>query len=169
MLVLLHNAKHVIAELRITQLLNGDGTHMGHECYIRRVDGFEHAARFTLEDARRAGLIKPNSNWEKYPERMTLWRSVDFCADVAAPDVTNGINTAAKFDVEIVDGQWLEADPIQPIDVAIDETAAAALLAQELVNQYGAESVLASNSGAIPVTLEEVDAVRYRLIAEEEE
>ena len=174
MLALLHNAKDIIAEVRITQLTD-DKTqaHIGHECYIRREDGFEYTARFTLADAKRAGLIKPNSNWEKYPERMTLWRGVEFAADVAAPDVTNGLNTAAKFDAAgTVDADWTEvtdaADDLPGAD-GPDESAAAAQLAQALVEEYGAEAVLAANGNAIPATLEEVDAVRYALIAAEGE
>lgn len=174
MLALLHNAKHVIAEVKITQLADAKGAHSGHECTIRRVDGFEYTARFTLEDAKRAGLIKPNSNWEKYPERMTLWRAVDFCADVAAPDVTNGINTAAKFDGGPIDGEWFDTSDVSTTDVAAgvidiiqadgpDETAAAALAAQALIEEYGAEAVLGV-LGIIPTTLEEVDAIRYKLI-----
>lgn len=173
MLALLFNAKHIIAEVKINQLTDAKGAHQGHECYIRRVDGFEYTARFTLDDAKRAGLIKPNSNWEKYPERMTLWRAVDFCADVAAPDVTNGINTAAKFDgAGIVEAEWFDTSDVAadglgvtPGDNGPDETGDAAQAAQELVAQYGAEAVLAANNGAIPTTLEEVDALRYALIA----
>jgi hypothetical protein len=173
MLALLFNAPHVIAEVKINHLTGSKGEHVGHECTIRRVNGFEYTARFTLDDAKRAGLVKPNSNWEKYPERMTLWRAVDFAADVAAPDVTNGMNTAAKYDDDgAIDAEWFDAADtaedgpgVIPTDSGPDETAAAALAAQALVNDYGAEAVLAANGGAIPVTLEEVDAARYALIA----
>lgn len=176
MLALLHNAKHVIAEVKITRLDDPKGNHLGHECYIRRVDGFEYTARFTLEDARRADLVKPKSNWEKYPERMTLWRAIDFAADVAAPDVTNGINTAAKFDgAGIVEAEWFDTTDVAIDGLGVipgdgpDETGHAAIAAQALVEEYGAEAVLAANGGAIPTTLEEVDALRYALIAAQSE
>lgn len=177
MLALLFNAKHVIAEVKINQLTDAKGAHSGHECYIRRVDGFEYTARFTLDDAKRAGLIKPNSNWEKYPERMTLWRAVDFCADVAAPDIIGGMKTADQYggaitaEGDVIAGQWVDSEDglgVTPGDNGPDESGDAALAAQALVNEYGAEAVLAANGGAIPTTLEEVDALRYALIAAEE-
>ena len=170
MLALLFNAPDIIAEVKITPLTDDKGKHLGHECTIRRVNGFEYTSRFTLEDARRAGLMKPSSNWEKYPERMTLWRAIDFCADVAAPDVTNGMNTAAKYDGDTVDAEWFEAsdvaaDGVGAIDLGQDDPGDIAAAVQGLVDEYGAEAVLNANDGRIPLTLEEVDALRYALIA----
>ena len=68
-------------------------------------------------------------------------------------------------------GQWVDS-PDSPAFLpsdAPDETAEAALAAQVLVEEYGAEAVLAANGGNIPATLEEIDAVRYALIAAEGE
>ena len=171
MLALLHTRKDVIAEIEITQLVDDkSGQHIGHECTIRRVDGFEYTGRFTLADAQQAGLIKPKSGWEKYPERMTLWRAVDFAADVAAPDVTNGMNTYAKFDDDVIDADWLDAPVVVdvaeiPQDTGPDETTDAALAAQTLIDEYGALAVLNANDGKIPTMMEEIDALRYKLIA----
>jgi len=168
MLALLFNARHIIAEVKITQLTDVKGAHQGHECTIRRVDGFEYTARFTLEDARRAGLAKASSNWEKYPERMTLWRAVDFAADVAAPDVINGINTAAKFDDGTVEAEWFDTADVSVETNAPDESGRAALAAQTLIAEYGPDAVLTANGGTIPATMEEIDAARYALIATDE-
>lgn len=174
MLALLFNAKHVIAEVKITHLQDAKGGHVGHECTIRRVDGFEYTSRFTIEDARRAGLVKDKGNWDKYPERMTLWRAVDFAADVAAPDVTNGINTASKFDGGVIEAEWFDTSEVPVEDTAADgadvvpstpdETGDVTKALQALLDEYGAEAVLTTGGGVLPASLEEVDALRYKLI-----
>jgi hypothetical protein len=128
-----------------------------------------------MDDANRAGLVKANSGWTKYPENMCLWRAVGFAADVAAPDIIGGMKTADQYGAAISDqgdvipGEWGELTDTAALDAGPDESAQAAMLAQSLIAEYGAEAVLAANGGQIPATLEEIDAVRYRLIADEEE
>ena len=46
---------------------------------------------FTIEDARTAGLIKPNSGWQKYPERMLWQRASSYVIRDFAPGVALGI------------------------------------------------------------------------------
>lgn len=56
---------------------------------MARRGGASFSTRFTLEDARRAGLLG-NDNWKKYPANMCRWRAVGYCADVLFSDVTGG-------------------------------------------------------------------------------
>lgn len=173
-LAILHNSPEIKA-IQINQLNDDKGNYLGHECTIERVNGFAYTARFTLKDAERAGLVKTGSGWAKYPANMCLWRAVGFAADVAAPDIIGGMKTADQYGAnlteagDVIPGQWVETDSVGVISIepdTPDETLDAALAAQALVNEYGAEAVLAANGGAIPATLEEVDAARYALIAE---
>lgn len=171
-LALLHQSPE-IARVDVKRLTDETGTYVGHECTVERRNGFTYTAQFTMADAKRADLIKQKSAWEKYPENMCLWRAVGFAADVAAPDIIGGMKTADQYGADInaagdvIPGQWSDvADDELPAD-GPDETADAAALAQTLVDEYGAEAVLQANDGRIPTTLEEVDAVRYALIAEE--
>lgn len=174
-LALLHQSP-LIARITINRLAADSGAYVGHECTIERRDGFKYTARFTMADARRANLIKPKSGWEHYPENMCLWRAVGYAADVAAPDITGGMKTAdqygAALDVagDVIAGDWTEADDVAAdgvgaVDLGQDDPGDIAAAVQGLVDEYGAEAVLNANDGRIPITLEEVDALRYALIA----
>lgn len=50
-------------------------------------------ATFTIDQAKKAGLVKPNSAWENYPDRMLWARASKFVLDDYAPEVTLGIWT----------------------------------------------------------------------------
>lgn len=174
-LAILHGSPE-IKRIEIRELLDEKGAYQGHECTIERRNSFTHTARFTLADAKLAGLDKAGSGWAKYPRNMCLWRAVGFAADVAAPDIIGGMKTADQYGAaisaegDVIQGQWVDSDDALGVlpDNGPDETGDAAVAAQALVEEYGAEAVLAANGGAIPTTLEEVDAARYALIAEEQ-
>lgn len=175
-LAILHGSPE-IKRIEINELTDEKGGYLGHECRIERRNGFTYTARFTLADAKQAGLEKAGSGWAKYPRNMCLWRAVGFAADVAAPDIIGGMKTADQYDGaitaegDVITGQWVDSEDglgVIPGD-GPDETGHAAIAAQALVEEYGAEAVLAANNGAIPTTLEEVDALRYALIAAQSE
>lgn len=171
-LALLHQSP-LIGRVVVRRLAADSGDYLGHECTIERRDGFAYTARFTMADAQRAGLVKPGSGWAKYPENMCLWRAVGFAADVAAPDVVGGMKTADQYGAaldaagDVIQGQWTDVaeDGAGVVPLSQDEPGDIAAAVQGLVNEYGAEHVLAANGGGVPTTLEEVDALRYALIA----
>lgn len=174
-LAILHSSPD-IARIAINRMVDDKGNYTGHECTIERKNGFSYTARYTLKDAEKASLIKAGSGWSKYPENMCLWRAVGFAADVAAPDIIGGMKTADQFGAEltatgdVIPGQWADVeDTPGALAGDYDESTDAALAAQALVNEYGAEAVLAANGNAIPTTFEEVDAARYALIRAEGE
>jgi len=168
-LAILH-ASPKIRRIEISELYDDKNAYAGHTCTIERTDGFTYTARFTLEDARRAGLEKSGSGWAKYPRNMCLWRVVGFAADVAAPDIIGGMKTVDQYGAaltaegDVIPGEWTHPEPAAALTDGPDETASAAAAAQALVEEYGAEAVLFVNGNTIPVTLEEVDAARYKLI-----
>lgn len=47
-------------------------------------------SKFTIEQAQRAGLVKPNSGWAKYPEAMLFARALSQGVRWHCPDVTAG-------------------------------------------------------------------------------
>ena len=148
----------LIKEIKIERI-EEKGTFTGYRCAMERVNGFFYSAKFTLEDARKAGLIKPDSGWQKYPENMCLWRAVGFAADVVAPDITAGMTTMMKapemYGVALTEGGDI-------IDVAPQPVTSDAL--QELLTQYGAQAIMDANGGAIP-TNGQVEEVRRKLEA----
>lgn len=48
---------------------------------------------FTMDDANRAGLVKPDSGWEKYPRAMLFSRSISQGARLYCPDAIGGVYT----------------------------------------------------------------------------
>jgi hypothetical protein len=137
------------------------GKFIGYECTMTRANnGFKHTARFTMDDATRAGLNKPDSGWSKYPENMCLWRAVGFAADVVAPDVTAGMTTLMKapemYGVvlteqgDVIDAPSVTVPSVDPL--------------QALIEEFGAEAIMKANDGQIP-TNGQVEEVRKKLEA----
>jgi hypothetical protein len=46
---------------------------------------------FTMDDARQAGVVKPNSGWVKFPSDMLTARASSKLARLIAPDVIHGV------------------------------------------------------------------------------
>lgn len=155
-LALLHSAPE-IKTIKVTRLVDPAGKFTGYECFISRSNGFEFTTRFTLEDAKRAGLIKPDSGWANYPENMCMWRAIGFCADVVAPDITAGLTASLKmperFGAGIDDGGNLVMD-VMPTPPPFDTEHLTALIAQ-----YGTDAVIGANGGNLPATNGELDAI----------
>ncbi len=162
-------------DVKITRLVDAKGTYIGHECWMKRKsNGFEYCARFTLDDAKRADLIRPDSGWVKYPEQMALWRCVGFAADVVCPDLIGGLKRAdeygAAIDVSgnVIEGQWTAVPAQAPtvVEAPVLPPAPPAITLDQLVQQYGAEVVMVAAEGRIPATDEEVQKVAEKLKAE---
>lgn len=171
-LALLHTSPKV-KQIKVTRLVDAAGKFVGYECEMSRKDtSFSFTSRWTMMDAQRAGLVKPDSGWLNYPENMCLWRAIGFCADVVFPDITAGMNDflirPEQFDIalsedgeiikpnemqtKVVDGVEM-GDPTmgyQPIAPTVAPTSAVTL--EDLINQYGAEAILNANEGRIPGT-----------------
>lgn len=147
-----------IEKIDVRRLTDAHGVYVGHECYIKRRSGFEYTAKFTLQDAQRAGVMKSGSAWESYPENMCLWRAVGFAADVAAPDLTAGATLLLKapeqYGVTLTNtGDVVEGEVVTGPNLT------------DLVARYGADKVMEANGGRIPETEAEVQAVTKALEA----
>lgn len=119
---------------------------------MRRKGGLEYTSVFTIEDARKAGLVKTDSGWDKYPANMLRWRAIGFCADVVFPDVIGGMRRSDEMGAPITeDGEVItvEARPI--------------ITLESLVEKYGADAVLEANGGTIPATTEDVVALAQKM------
>jgi hypothetical protein len=64
----------------------------------RHDTGFSYCAQFTLDDAKRAGLVKPGGAWTTYPTDMLKWRAIARCARVVAPDVLAGLYLSPELE-----------------------------------------------------------------------
>ena len=132
---------------------------------MKRKNGFSYTTRFTMDDAKQAGLVKPDSGWEKYPKNMLRWRTVGYCADVVFPDVIGGMKRADEFgaeitpegnvitpDSEVVESQWAPVDP-KPEPVIAFSTIDA------LLTHWTAEQIVVANEGKIPSAIDECQQV----------
>ncbi len=179
-LALLHNSPK-IENIKLTRLTDEKNRFVGYECFMKRADnGFSHTERWTLDDAVIAGLMKPDSNWEKYPENMCKWRSIGFTADIVAPDVTAGMVDfmirPEQFGVRIDDdGNIIEGRNVERVSDVIVESSAKhveelpSVTLEQLLDQYSAEQILQANGGMIPGTSQELEQVANQLIKEAQE
>lgn len=173
-LALLHNSPR-ITKIKLVRLTDEHNKFIGYECTMARDNGFSHTEQWTLEDARTAGLLKPGSNWEKYPENMSKWRSIGFTADIVAPDVTAGMvdfmirpeqfGIALDNEGNIIEGaaKVVETQTVQTVTKEPNVTL------NELLDQYSAEAILQANGGTIPGTSEELERVANTLITNSQE
>lgn len=147
--------------MKITNEADDKGNPTACTVYMKRRGGLEHTERFTMADANRAGLVKPDSGWTKYPANMLRWRSVGYCIDVLFPDITGGMKRADEFGAAISP----EGDVIATIWTVQPQTPQpqTSLTLQNLVDAYGAEKVLTANDGKIPGSPAEVQAVAAKL------
>lgn len=168
-MALLHSSPQ-IKTIKITRLADQAGKFVGYECFMERSNGFSDTARFTMGDAERAGLVKPNSGWEKYPENMCKWRAIGFAADVVAPDITAGLTAMMKMPEAlgvvlddggnmIIDGNVRDVAPVAP-----GFSAPAPMMSlNQLVDLFGADAVLAANDGKYPQNDDELNALTLKM------
>jgi hypothetical protein len=78
---------------------------------------------FTMEDAKRADLIKPDSGWIKYPRAMLFSRAISQGARIYCPDAIGGIYT----DEEMMSIPWDDSKtpPLSSVEEPFDETLSA--------------------------------------------
>jgi hypothetical protein len=131
--------------------------------WMKRVNGLEYSLTWTMDDAKRAGVVKPGSGWETYPANMLKWRVIGFVLDVLFPDVIGGMKRADEFGANIdsngnvIEAQWSEQRP------ALPHTEPAPNPLTVLVEKYGPEAVMAAAGNTIPQTEEEIKAVALKL------
>lgn len=147
--------------LKIEEQNDDKGNPVSCKVTMKRKGGIEYTTTFTMQDAVRADLVKPNSGWIKYPGSMLRWRSIGYCADVVFPDITGGMKRADEFDAaispdgEVISTTWrVEEKPT---------SATSQITLQDLIAQYSADQIMAANDGKIPGTPDEVIAVAAKL------
>jgi hypothetical protein len=81
----------------VREHIEGDGDQAVAVCEAKR-RGYEKptAARFSMADAKRAGLAGKQGPWTQYPRRMLQLRARGFALRDAFPDVLKGLVTAEE-------------------------------------------------------------------------
>jgi hypothetical protein len=87
------------------------------ECVIRFFENGEDVGEssFTIADAKRAGLVTKDSNWEKYPKSMLFWRALTQGARAYCPSVFHGpiesVEELLDQTGQVIDVQIIEPEP----------------------------------------------------------
>ena len=180
-LALIYNSPEC-AGVTITDEADSKGVPVACTIEMKRRNGLTYTARFSMEDAKRAGIVKPNSGWEKYPANMLRWRAIGYAADIVFPDVIGGTKRADEFgadltpDGDVIEGSWTQTgsqqngitagDAPRPISGNSGTVSQPKTTLPGLLEAFGAEKVLAANGGAIPGTNEELATVEAALLQE---
>jgi hypothetical protein len=67
-----------------------------------RSTGFHFTLTYSMQDAERAGLVRPDSTWKKYPANMCRWRAISMCARIVVPDLLAGLYLASELNPEAI-------------------------------------------------------------------
>ena len=158
--------------LKIDDQVDKNGTPTACSVTMKRRGGIEYTATFTMEDAKRADLVKAGGGWVKYPGNMLRWRATGYCADVVFPDVIGGMKRADEFDADltmdgdVIDGQWSVASAATngttKTTTPAQETPAVML--NKLIERHGADAVLAACNNALPDTVEGIAELTQKLM-----
>lgn len=95
------------------------------EAVIQFFDGGkpDYKSKFTMEDAKRAQLIKDDSNWQKWPRAMLMSKALSQGARIVCPHVISGTYTPEDFGLEPnAEGDYQEPkiEVAQPLDKLIE-------------------------------------------------
>jgi len=171
-LALIHNSP-VCAGVKVEDITDKNGKPIACRVWMKRTNGFEYTVTWTIEDAAKAGVVKPGSGWEKYPRNMLAWRAIGFCADIVFPDVIGGMKRTDELGADITaDGETIEPDrppmeasvkPVPLPDQLVPQMRGSVPTLADLAARYGAEKVMEVNAGKIPGTDEELAAVAAKL------
>ena len=80
----------------IDEHIEGEGANLTAVCVAKRKGRNPVIARFSIEDAKRAGLWGKQGPWQAYPKRMLQMRARGFALRDAFPDVLKGLITAEE-------------------------------------------------------------------------
>lgn len=80
----------------IAEKLDGDGENMVATCIAKRRGASPVVARFSVADAKKAGLWGKAGPWQQYPARMLQLRARGFALRDAFPDVLRGLISAEE-------------------------------------------------------------------------
>ena len=80
----------------IVERMEGDGDAMAAVCTAKRRGSKDVIARFSVADAKKAGLWGKQGPWTQYPARMLQMRARSFALRDAFPDVLKGLIAAEE-------------------------------------------------------------------------
>lgn len=110
---------------------------VGYTCIVKRKGRADKESVFTLDMAKKAGLLAKGGVWAQYPERMLKLRARGFCLRDAFPDALKGIKPREEVEDYIIDADY------RPTEHKGSRTER---LKQEIISNQGAAHVELHNS-----------------------
>lgn len=150
----------------IQEYFEGEGTpNPVAVCVAKRKGRKEVVAKFSVEDAKRAGLWGKQGPWQAYPKRMMQMRARGFALRDAFPDVLKGLITAEEaqdYPDEAKPKQSKDITPRNPLDVVAApaipmQTSDPVVIEQAFAADQEADAVNALVAEAVSEGLEIVD------------
>ena len=125
-------------------------------CIAKRKGRKPVTVKFSVEDAKRAGLWGKQGPWSAYPKRMMQMRARGFALRDAFPDVLKGMITAEEAQDYPDEAKPVQAKPANPLDlvapkkVEIPEQTTDTLLIEEAFSQDAdAEELVAKDVAVV--------------------
>jgi len=124
-------------------------------CIAKRKGRKPVTVKFSVEDAKRAGLWGKQGPWSAYPKRMMQMRARGFALRDAFPDVLKGMITAEEAQDYPDEAKPVQAKPANPLDlvapkrVEIPEQTTDSLLIEEAFSQDADAEELAAKDVAV--------------------
>lgn len=79
---------------------------IGYTCIVKRKGRADKESIFTLDMAKKAGLLAKGGVWNQYPERMLKLRARGFCLRDAFPDALKGIKPREEVE-DYIDADYV--------------------------------------------------------------
>lgn len=93
-----------------TEEIVGEGDKMEAVCSIKRKGFSDSVSRFSVSDAKQAGLWGKAGPWSQYPKRMLTFRARGFALRDSFGDYLRGLKTVEELD------DYPKANKIKPMD-----------------------------------------------------
>jgi hypothetical protein len=87
--------------------------------------GFATTVSYSLEEARRAGLVKPGGGWAKNPKDMCFARAISRLARQIAPDLIGGCYVEGEISGALPESAHAEepiiVEDVKPLDITLSD------------------------------------------------
>ncbi len=104
---------------------------IGYTCIVKRKGKADKESIFTMDMAKKAGLLAKGGVWNQYPERMLKLRARGFCLRDAFPDALKGIKPREEVE------DYIDAD----YTVSNQKGSRTELLKQDILTKQGVSNV----------------------------
>jgi hypothetical protein len=147
----------------IEEFFEGEGTpNPVAVCVAKRKGRKEVVAKFSVEDAKRAGLWGKQGPWTAYPKRMMQMRARGFALRDAFPDVLKGLITAEEaqdYPDEAKPKQARDITPRNPLDAIAPPKPEPVVIPQQTSDPVVIEQAFAQDAEAEELAAKDLEVL----------